>query len=337
VHISKRNRTGAIAAAALGLAGLAAAGTVTATAALAPRRPPAQQQPAVLVPTDRADAPGPYQPPVRLFHFQDTTINEASGIADGRRNPGVLWTHNDSGDKPNVYALDRQGVTVGVFAVRAATAVDWEDMAWGPGPNGTGQYLFLGDIGDNNRRRTDCAVYRIAEPKIGARAGTREAPLLSEGTTVRIPFAYPDGPHDAEALMVHPKTGVIYLVTKESSGVAGVYKFPTARTNSARVRLTRVGNVTLGGEQHLFPNVVTGGDISPDGRKVTLVTYARAYEFTLPAGARNFDAIWKTRPAALDLPPLPQCEAVCYTRDGKSLLVTSEQTPAQVYRLDARR
>jgi len=270
-----------------------------------------------------------YRPAVALPSFQDAAIDEASGMAASRRNPGVVWVHNDSGARPLVYAVDRRGRTAAVYRLGGARARDWEDMAYGPGPNGRGSFLYVGDIGDNGRRRTDCAVYRLPEPKIGASSTNVPA--------VRRAFRYPDGPHNAEALLVHPKTGVVYIVTKEESGVAGVYKFPPEKPGEAApVTLTRVGTVRIAGESHFFPNLVTGGDISPDGRRVALCTYAAAYELTLPAGARDFDAIWKTRPAAVVLPFLPQCEAICYTPDGKSLLVTSEQAPAPFYRLDAR-
>ncbi len=287
-----------------------------------------------------------YQAPVELPHLQDGTINESSGLAAARRNAGLVWTHNDSGDKPYVYAVDRQGNTAGVFAVRGATARDWEDMAWGPGPKtARGNYLYLGDIGDNNSVRNDCVVYRIPEPKVPNAGGTtqnssaKQNPLPSEGATVRLPFAYPDGPHNAEALLVHPQTGATYIVTKEPSGVAGVYKFPLAKPGraAAKVTLQRVGTITISGEEArnpLFPNLVTGGDIAPDGRRVVLCTYVAAYEFSLPAGAKNFDAIWKTKPATIALPPLPQTEAICYAPDGKSFLVSSEGEPCQMYRLD---
>lgn len=286
-----------------------------------------------------AQPSGHYQAPVELPHSQDPAINEASGIAASRRNPGIVWVHNDSGAPPLFYGVDRQGNTAAVYRVGGAKAVDWEDIAYGPGPDGRGGFLYVGDIGDNNRSRRNCAVYRVPEPRIGSRPGTRGAPQATDTPTVRRAFRYPDGRHNAEALLVHPKTGVVYIVTKEENGVAGVYRFPPERgreTTPAPVTLIKVGTVRIAGENHPFPNLVTGGDIAPDGRKVVLCTYVAAYELTLPARAGSFDAIWGARPVRIALPTLPQCEAVCYTPDGKSLLVTSETTPALFYRLDAR-
>src|SRR5262249_9269918 len=75
-----------------------------------------------------------YRAPVHLCNLENQSIRESSGIAASRRNAGVFWTHNDSGDGPFIYAFDRQGKHRGVWRVAGAGAVDWEDMAIGPGP-----------------------------------------------------------------------------------------------------------------------------------------------------------------------------------------------------------
>src|SRR5262245_40761495 len=90
-----------------------------------------------------------YGSPVHLADLQCREITESSGIAASRRNPNLLWTHNDSGDRPLIYAFDRRGRHRGVWQVLGAKAEDWEDMAIGPGPNRGMAYVYLGDIGDN--------------------------------------------------------------------------------------------------------------------------------------------------------------------------------------------
>lgn len=280
----------------------------------------------------------PYTGGVKLADVAAKFIDEASGIADSRTNPGVLWLHNDSGDGPYLYGVDRKGQLRAVYKVGSATARDWEDMAWGPGPNGKGSFLYMGDIGDNASRRTDAVVYRIPEPKISAKVGTKKDPLQTDAPTIRRDFQYPDGPHNAEALLCHPKTGILYIVTKEPSGVSGVYKFPTEPANGqAKSTLSKVGTITIADEAVPFPNLVTGGAISPDGKKVILRTYAAAYELKLPDGVKDFDVIWKTRLTQIELPPVPQGEAICYSVDGKSLLTTSEKAPAPLIELKAKK
>jgi len=281
----------------------------------------------------------PYSEAVKYADIQAAYIDEASGMADSRENPGILWIHNDSGDGAYVYGIDRKGVTRAIYLVRHAAASDWEAMSYGPGPDGKGNFLYLGDIGDNARARTDTTVYRVPEPKIPSFPSSPEKakPLLTEEPTIRRTFQYPDGAHDAEALMVHPKTGDIYIVTKEVSGAAGVYKFPKEpEAWWEKNTLTRVGTVTIANEKHPFPNLVTGGDISPDGTKVILRTYAAAYELVLPSDAKEFDVIWSVTPVAIPLPPMRQGESICYSTDGKTLYTTSEKTPAPLYELKAK-
>lgn len=279
----------------------------------------------------------PYTEGVKLADIEANFIDEASGMADSRVNPGVIWLHNDSGDGAYLYAVDRKGKTKAVYLVRSAGASDWEDMAWGPGPDGKGNFLYMGDIGDNPSSRTDAAVYRIAEPKIGATVGSKKDPLLTEEPTVRRAYQFPDGAHNAEALLCHPKTGILYIVTKEPSGVASVYKFPAEPENWwEKNTLTKVGTVTITDEKHPYPNLITGGAISPDGTKVILRTYLAAYELKLPEGAAEFDSIWNTRPTPILLPPVPQGEAICYSVDGRSVLTTSEKAPAPLIELKAK-
>jgi len=149
-----------------------------------------------------------------------------------------------------------------------------------------------------------------------------------------LPFAYPDGPHDCEALLVHPVTGDIYLVTKErKKAVSGVYKFPSTRSGGSRQTLMKIGEIALGS---FFPpgtSLVTAGDIAPDGKRLVLRDYTRVYEFTQPEGATAFDEIWKQTPRAFPSPPTVQGESVCYGSEGRSLYLTSEQLPTPLYEM----
>src|SRR5437660_5290761 len=77
-------------------------------------------------------------------------LPEASGLAASRRTPGVLWSHNDSGE-PVVFALTPAGAVKGRVRVTGARVKDWEDIAVGPCPQST--CLYIADIGDNNETR----------------------------------------------------------------------------------------------------------------------------------------------------------------------------------------
>src|ERR687890_1007828 len=104
--------------------------------------------------------------PAQIATLEDRSIDESSGIVASRRNPGLFWTHNDSGDGPLVYAFDRAGRSRGAWRVEGAQARDWEDIAAGRGPEPGRAYLYAGDIGDNEERREFVTVYRFPEPEV---------------------------------------------------------------------------------------------------------------------------------------------------------------------------
>ena len=113
---------------------------------------------------------------------------------------------------------------------------------------------------------------------------------------------------------MHPRTGAVYVVTKTGTGLSGVYKFPSEEPDSPQktVILQKVATLTVPEEFSLIPKRITAGSISPDGRRIAFCTYFSGYELTLPAGARNFDAIWKAPLRPFNLPPMRQTEAITY-------------------------
>jgi hypothetical protein len=277
-----------------------------------------------------------YGPSVVLGKLEDTSVSESSGLVASRRNPGLYWTHNDSGGGPFLYAFDSKGRRRGVWRVSGAKSRDWEDIAAGPGPRPGTPYLYVGDTGNNNTTRDEVVVYRVEEPRVDASdaASQKSEPRQTE-EAVAIRLRYPDGNHDAEALMVHPKSGDLYVVTKIGVGPAGVYKLSAPYTAASVHTLERVGEISL---PSFLSGFVTGGDISPDGRRVVLCDYFGVYELGLPEKAGTaFDAVWAQPPSGIDLGSRRQGEAVCYRLDGEAVLTTSEKRPTPLTQAERRR
>ena len=264
-----------------------------------------------------------YGAPVQLGLIQDTAVKESSGLVASRANPDLFWTHNDSGDGPFVYALDRQGKSRGVWRVSGAEAHDWEDIAAGPGPLKNRSYLYIGDIGDNSSNRSEIQIYRVPEPMItpGASRSNKSNPQTI-GPAEVFHLRYPDRKHDAETLLVHPRSGDVYLITKELLGRATVYKVKAPLEAQRANDLVKVGELNV---PSLLGGFVTGGDISPDGRRVAICDYSSGYELIL-AGDKPFDDIWNQQMNVLTLGRRRQGEAIAYRLDGKGLLTTSEGT-----------
>src|ERR1044071_5094700 len=119
-----------------------------------------------------------YGPPTRIAQIKDESINESSGLVASRTNKGAYWTHNDSGDGPFIYALDARGNSLGTYRVEGAHNRDWEDIAAGPGPQRNRSYLYIGDIGDNDSKRSEVVVYRVPEPQLTPtdKSSTKKSP-----------------------------------------------------------------------------------------------------------------------------------------------------------------
>ena len=234
--------------------------------------------------------------------------SELSGLVESRSQPRVLWTHNDSGDRPRIFALRPGGSVLADLDVPGAEAVDWEDIAI------RGRELYLGDIGDNEHSRSSIDVYRVPEPRVPASGSTAPA--------TRRELRYPDGSHDAETLLVDPGSGDIAVVTKELDGRSGVY---VARGSSTTMR--RVARLALG------PGALaTGGDVSADGRVIAIRTYGSVLAWRRPPGT-SLAAALRAKPCASPTPLREgQGEALALTRDGRAFFTVPEGLHAPIRR-----
>ena len=276
-----------------------------------------------------------YGQPTTLATIKDKSISESSGLVASRTMPGAYWTHNDSGDGPFIYAFDTRGDSFGTFRVTGAQARDWEDIAAGPGPQANKSYLYIADTGDNDAVRPEIVVYRVLEPALtpATRRFTKSRPGSTD-TAEAIRLKYPDGPHDAEALLVHPRTGNIYIVTKVAIANPSVYEAVAPFTSGQTITMRRIGETHV---PSLFGGVITGGSISPDGRRVALCDYFQGYEIVLPVGASNFDDIWKQKMTGFDLGKRKQGESITYRLDGRALLATSEGKQSPLIQVERNR
>ncbi len=188
-------------------------------------------------------------------------VTEASGLAASRTNRGVVWAHNDSGGAASLYALGRDGRIAATAPLAGAENVDWEDMALGPGPAGSPDWLYVGDIGDNGASRGSVRVYRVPEPNLRGSAG---GTVLPATPAAFVDLVYPDGPRDAEALVVDPGSGDLFVITKRED---------RSRVYRARSPSFSGETLTLEYLRDLRDSLVTAADACPDGKTVLVRSY----------------------------------------------------------------
>jgi hypothetical protein len=233
-----------------------------------------------------------------------------------RAHRGLLWTHNDSGDGPYVYATNLAGEDRGAVRVRGARAVDWEDIALGPCPTAPGSCLYIADTGDNDERRASVAIYLVPEP---------HPPVAAADTAGVVPVAtirlkYPDGPQDVEAIYVSPLDTALYLVSKGRRGSVRLYRVPRRLWGA-----DTVVTASLVQDLPITPTatrrrLVTGAAIRPDGRVVAIRTYTDVYFFLPGTGGRLVPG---RRPTCSVAGLEVQGEAVSFL-DDSTLVLTSE-------------
>jgi hypothetical protein len=279
---------------------------------------------AALVPAAVAATPR-YEAPERVGELTARALPEVSGFTPATAVRGGWWAINDSGHTAELHLVGARGRLLASVRVRGAENVDWEELASGPGKAGR-RTLYVGDIGDNESVRRDLAIYRVAEPARTARTVA----------ATRLPFRYPDGPQDAEALFVDPGSGRLYVVTKSRNPPVEpcrVYRFPLPYRPGTRVTLERVGGRLARLLEPLA--LVTGAAASPDGTRLAIRTYLQAWEWRRRPGT-PFEALFRAPPQQVRIAFESQGEAVAYTLDGRSLVTTSENPPAPIWLLRGR-
>lgn len=266
--------------------------------------------------------------------LEDKRIKESSGLAQSGRDPSIFWTLNDSGGEPCVFAIDRSGKTRAKVRIRDAANFDWEDIASGKDEKGT-PMLFIGDIGDNLFIRSSIQVYQIPEPEVNAPG----QPVAETETAAPQLWRanYPDGSHNAESLLVHPRTRRLYILTKSEDGKSALYAFPQPLKPKVSMVLEKVTDL-------IFPKLIrvgkrphdncmtTGACFAPDGSRMVVATYSSLYEWLLPAGKPLAGALQEP-PVRIEPELLRQLEGVCYDADSRTLWMTSEHLPTPLLRV----
>jgi len=267
-------------------------------------------------------------------------IDEASGLVASRMNYNVFWTINDSGGDANIYAFNSAGEHLGIYTIDGITNRDWEDLAIGGGP-GYQQYIYVGDIGDNDNQYDTKYIYRFEEPLVSCnQAPATEIIYNSETISVQ----YPSANYDAETLMHDPLTNDLYIVTKRLQaspvGEDKIYRAEYPQSTTQIIVMEDVGSLDYPPSLDPFGGLyygATGGEISPLGNEILIKTYTHVYHWkrnhdqTLAEAFQNdYNSVTYTLE--------PQGEAICWEPYCNGYFTTSEEPasyfPAHLYFYD---
>ncbi len=274
----------------------------------------------------------------RSFRLKDPDLVEASGIACSLRRPGFFWIHNDSGDLPRMFAVDGKGRTAGTVLLEGVVALDWEDCALEPPRKKGGRpMLWVGDIGNNLGLPLLKVLYRFPEPDPGR----------LKGKVLKIPkkgfsfyrCRFPRGRQDCECLMVHPLTGIPYLVPAVNGPETGLFRWPGNLKAGRKVRILEktasleVPLPTPAGRR------IRGGDFGPGGKWFVLRSLTHLMIYAFPSGEAGGSGGKKRslpvlRPLlVMKAPREIQGEGVAVEPGGKALWLCGEGKGSKVYRV----
>lgn len=231
----------------------------------------------------------------------DPRLTEISGLAASTQHPGILWTHNDSGDRAQIFALDSQTcAVVATLRINGVNARDTEAIAVGRDAKDR-PVIWLGDIGDNAATWSSVRLYRLPEPS------ELSDQVVSPQATITV--KYSDEPYNAEALLLQPQpAGRMWIVTRRQAMKGAYYELPAAIWGSSRtVTVTAAGSV---------PALTTDATYAPSGRVFAIRTYFGATQFDgTPPGEDG---------TPIDVGFLGQSEALTYSYDSRMLYTISE-------------
>ena len=262
----------------------------------------------------------------------DEAINESSGIVRSYTNPNCFWTHNDSGDKPRLFLVNRDGKTVARVGLSKAKAIDWEDIAIHI--VGDDAHLIIGDIGGNTQSRKHVTLYVLREPKLTTDDLNREVTLdLSVDFELEMEVTFPGGVTNYESIAVDHSSHSILIVEKGNlSGRVFTVPLPSLLDDKHKMRVEakQVGVAPV--------PMATACDISADGRSLVIISYNIGFLFRREISTAGEIESWKTalerEPAVFSLGRLRQTEAVCFSKDENSIFVTSERAPTPLVEIE---
>jgi hypothetical protein len=257
-----------------------------------------------------------------LGEIESSTINEASGIVASRISEGVLWTHNDSGGEPEIYAISNEGYILATFRINGIQHPasknsniinrDWEDIAIGPGPKDETDYLYVGEIGDNNAIYGTYFIYRVEEPFVEV---DQDSSHITNNNVETIAYKYEDGARDAETMFVDPNSGDIYIVSKREDSV-GVYLLEYPHSTTEVMTARKVATLP-------FSSAVAG-DISPEGDEIIIKNYVQIFYWSVVEDESIASALQR-QPVILPYTPEPQGEGLCWDPENLGYYTISEE------------
>lgn len=249
---------------------------------------------------------------IKVGVMHDADLSEVSGLAASRNHPGYLWAEEDSGNSNQIQLISPKGQVVARFSIEGARNRDWEDIAVGPGPIPGKSYIYVADIGDNRRWRSEKIIYRFPEPSLAGEKLPFDG-QITNADAIRI--SLPDGSQNAEAILLDPITKDLFLISKGT--YSAVYRAAYPQSLSQSTRMTALLRIPF--------DHATSAAISTDGHEILIRTYEQIFYYSRREGETLLAALGRV-PRRLPLAYEVQGEAISWTIDGSGYYTGTEKS-----------
>jgi hypothetical protein len=243
-------------------------------------------------------------------------LEESSGILASRINPNMYWLHEDSGSESEIYLYHENGQRKQHYNINGIEAIDYEDISYGFGPQKALNYIYLGDIGDNNQSRPNIVIYRFPEPNYNLDSNLNEINNVEELT-----LTYPSKDDEvqnenAEAFFIDPISGDLFLFSK-STTLCKVLTVEAPLPFGKEAHLKHIGDLNFKSQK------ITGADISLDGQHILIKSYDYIYYWKRETHQTIIDAL-QSIPVRLTYTAEPQGESITWKPNSMSYVTISE-------------
>lgn len=243
--------------------------------------------------------------------IQNRELKEASGLTASVQNPGLLWSHNDSGDLARIFLMDDSARNKAVYYLQGINARDWEEI--GSMLKDGESYLLIGDIGDNNGKNPFIHLHVVKEPIY--KEGSLYTDTIPTKDIVTYTLQYEDGPRDAESLIYDSIDQKLYIISKRELEV-GIYETTIPANNTGTLELKKSAVLPY--------TFITSAAISTDGKEVLLKNLLSVYYWQRLEN-ETIPSLLKKPAILLPYTPEIQGEAITFSLDGSGYYTLSEE------------
>ena len=250
---------------------------------------------------------------LKILYSLPKKLKEVSGVTYFPES-NLLYTLEDRGNHNKIYALNPEGKLEKTIIITNAINVDWEDITKDSDNN-----LYIGDFGNNDNERKDLCIYKVNKNELDKDNAVSEYKVsFSYPEQIEFPPRKKEMFYDVEGFYEYQN--YFYLFTKNRSkdfdGTAFIYKILNAPGIQAAVKIGEFK--TCDNYNHC---VLTSASISPDGKKVVVLSHDKIVLF------ENFqgDSFHKGTQTEISLNHFSQKESIIF-KDNNTLLIADEKT-----------